>query len=139
MSRQASLSRTRLILRAVAIGALLPLVSAQAQEIPDTYSEDSRTIDEIVVTVDRGGKRVDPNAIRLQEARLKVLREFQFEQYKQEEELWRLRLRSTLQRRTSRIAWGYDAQSEAARFRYTQADYLPIDRVRPATFVSIRF
>jgi hypothetical protein len=129
----------RLILRAVAIGALLPLMTAQAQEIPDTSTEDSQTIDEIVVTVDRGGNRIDPDALRLHEARLKVLREFRFEQYKQEEEMWRLRLRSSLQQRTSRIAWGYDAQSEAASFRFAQANLLPIDRVRPATIVSIRF
>jgi hypothetical protein len=139
MSRQALSSRTRLILRAVVIGALLPLVTAHAQDTPGNSADDAQTIDEIVVTVDRGGKPVDPNVLRLREARLKVLREFQFEQYKQDEEMWRLRLRSVLKRSTSRIAWGYDAQTEAARFRYTQADYLPIDRVRPATIVSIRF
>ena len=124
---------------AVAIGVCCLPVSAFSQEAPDPGTANSQTIDEIVVTVDRGGKRVDPEVLRLQEARLKVLREFEFEQYKQEEEMWRLRLRSVLKRRTSRITWGYDAQSEAARFRYSQADYLPIDRVRPATFVSIRF
>ena len=139
MSRQALSSRTRQLLRAVAIGACSALVPAYSQEAPAPGTENAQTIDEIVVTVDRGGKRVDPEALRLQEARLKVLREFEFEQYKQEEELWRMRLRSVLKRRTSRIAWGYDAQTEAARFRYTQAAYLPIDRVRPATIVSIRF
>ena len=139
MSRQALSSRTRLLLRAVLLGALLPLATAEAQELPDTGAQDSQTIDEIVVTVDRGGKRVLPGALRLEEARMKVLRDFEFEQYKQEEEMWRLRLRSVLKHRTSRIAWGYDAQAEAARFRYTQAQYLPIDKVSPATFVSIRF
>ena len=139
MSRQALSSRARLFLRAVLFGAFLPLLTVQAQEVPDTSTADSRTIDEIVVTVDRAGKRVDTNTLRLQEARLQVLRDFQFEQYKQDEELWRLRLRSVLKRKSSRIAWGYDAQTEATRFRFSQADYLPIDRVRPATVVSIRF
>ena len=79
------------------------------------------------------------DALRLQEARLKVIREFRIEQHKQEEEVWRQKLRYALQRRSSRIAWGYDAQTEAARFQYSQANYLPLDRVRPATMISIRF
>ena len=57
----------------------------------------------------------------------------------QEEEVWRQKLRYAIQRRSSRIAWGYDAQTEAARFQYSQANYLPLDRVRPATMISIRF
>lgn len=114
-------------------------MAAEAQNTPPAAADDAQSIDEIVVTVDRLGKRVDIDALRLREARLKVIREFEFEQYKQEEELWRLRLRSIKMRETSRIAWGYDAQADAARFRYTQADFLPIDRVRAATFVSIRF
>ena len=92
-----------------------------------------------MVIVDRDGKRVDVDALRLQEARLKVIREFRIEQHKQEEEVWRQKLRYALQRRSSRIAWGYDAQTEAARFQYSQANYLPLDRVRPATMISIRF
>jgi hypothetical protein len=126
-------------LRAVAIGACCPLAAVYAQDTPGTNSDDAKTIDEIVVSVDRLGKRVDVDAIRLREAMLKVVREFEFEQYKQEEEAWRLRLRSAMNRKTSRFAWGYDAQWEAARFRYSQADYLPIDRVTPATLVSFRF
>jgi hypothetical protein len=134
MSRQAISGRALLILRALAVSACCPLMAAQAQDMSDT-----KTIDEIVVTVDRGGKPVDIDAVRLREAMLKVIREFEFEQYKQQEESWRLRLRSAMNHKTSRFAWGYDAQTEAARFRYTQADYLPIDRVTPATLVSFRF
>jgi hypothetical protein len=70
---------------------------------------------------------------------LKIIQKFELDITKQEEELWRLKLRSAIKRNTSRIAWGYDAQWEAARFRYTQANYLPIDRVRPAAVISIRF
>ena len=122
-----------------AVGACCPLLASQAQEPPDPGSADEDSIDEIVVVVDRDGKPVDINALRLEEARLKVIREFALEQHKQEEELWRQKLRFALQQKTSRIAWGYDAQAEAARFRYSQANYLPADRVRPATIVSIRF
>ena len=96
-------------------------------------------MDQIVVVVDRHGNPIDIDALRLEEARLKVIREFQIEQHKQEEELWRMKLRSVMQRKTSRVVWGYDAQAEAARFRYSQANFLPLDRVSPATLVSIRF
>lgn len=117
---------------AAAVGMCCPFLTAHAQET-------SESIDEIVVVVDRDGRPVDIDALRLGEARLKIIRELALEHHKQEEEAWRLKLRSAAQRNTSRIAWGYDAQSEAAEFRYSQANYLPIDRVRPATLVSIRF
>ena len=122
-----------------AAGACCALLTAQAQESSAPASADENSIDEIVVVVDRDGKPVDIDALRLEEARLKVIREFVIEQHKQEEELWRQKLRFALQQKSSRIAWGYDAQAEAARFRYSQANYLPVDRVRPATIVSIRF
>jgi hypothetical protein len=109
-----------------------PFLNAHAQESADT-------IDEIVIVVDRTGKPVDIDALRLEEIRLETIRTFKLEVHKQEEELWRLKLRSGIKFNTSRIAWGYDAQKEAARFRYSQANYLPIDRVRPATVLSIRF
>lgn len=121
------------------LGIYAPLLATHAQESDQRSAADADSIDEIVVIVDRDGKRVDVDALRLQEARLKVIREFRIEQHKQEEEVWRQKLRYALQRRSSRIAWGYDAQTEAARFRYSQANYLPLDRVRPATMISIRF
>ena len=139
MFRQAIPSRVLPLLRAVAIGACCPLAAAHAQDDSGVSVQDTETIDEIVVTVDRAGKPVDVDAIRLREAMLKVVREFEFEQYKQEEESWRLKLRSSMNHETSRLVWGYDAQTEAARFRYNQANYLPIDRVGPATLVSFRF
>lgn len=92
-----------------------------------------------MVIVDRDGNPVDIDALRFEESVLKIIREFALEQHKQEEESWRLKLRSAMKRHSSRIAWGYDAQTEAARFRYSEANYLPIDRVTPATVVSIRF
>ena len=127
---------TRILWALIACG---PLVTAHAQETTETDTESTDAMDEIVVVVDRDGRTVNVNLRRLEEARLRVIREFGIEQHKQEEEEWRMRLRSTMQRETSRIAWGYDAQDEAARFRYSQANYLPLDRVRPATIVSIRF
>ena len=139
MFRQAIPSRVLPLLRAVALGACCPLAAAHAQDDSDVGVRDAETIDEIVVSVDRAGKPVDVDAIRLREAMLKVVREFEFEQYKQEEESWRLRLRSSMNHKTSRLVWGYDAQTEAARFRYNQANYLPIDRVGPATLISFRF
>ena len=109
---------------------------AMAQEPPNG---DSQAMDEILVIVDRDGNPVDIDALRYEADMLKVIREFAIEQHKQEEELWRQRLRSFMKSKSSRITWGYDAQSEAARFRYSQANYLPMDRLQPATFVSIRF
>ena len=125
-------------LLAVTISVCGPHLSVQAQETSEQDVSAGNVIDEIVV-VGRDGKSIDVDTLRLEEARLKVVREFQIERHKQEEELWRLKLRSVMQRKTSRFVWGYDAQDEAARFRYSQAHYLPIDRVAPATFVSIRF
>ncbi len=126
-------------LLAVAISVCGPHLSAQAQETSQQDASAGNAIDEIVVVVGRDGKSIDVDTLRLEEARLKVIREFRIERHKQEEELWRLKLRSVMQLKTSRIVWGYDAQDEAARFRYSQAHYLPIDRVVPAMFVSIRF
>ena len=121
------------------LGVYAPLLVAHTQESDQQSAANADSFEEIVVIVDRNGKRVDIDTLRLQEARLKVIREFQIEQHKQEEEVWRQKLRYALQRRSSRIAWGYDAQTEAARFQYSQANYLPLDRVRPATMISIRF
>ena len=136
-----SVSRSQLRRIIWAVAACGPLLTVHAQETTGTENDTelSSSMDEIVVVVDRDGKTINVNLRRLEEARLKVIRDFRVEQHKQEEELWRMRLRSTLQRKTSRIAFGYDAQSEAARFRYSRANYLPIDRVRPATIVSVRF
>lgn len=117
---------------------VLPL-AVFAQEPTVTPAAERESIDEIVVTVDPTGKRIDIDALRIEEAALKVIREFALEQTKQEEELWRLGLRSAIERKTSRISWGYNAQREAAKMQYLRATYLPIERVRPATVLSVRF
>ena len=132
-------SQVRRFLWAVAVGACCPLLTAHAQETSEQIADDAESIEEIIVVVDRDGKPVDIHALRLEEIRLKIIREFELEVVHQEEELWRQKLRSALQRRTSRIAWGYDAQWEAANVLHTPASYLPIDRVRPATVISVRF
>ena len=139
MMKRAIRSQVRHTLWAIAIGACCPLLGAHAQESTEQDASADESIDEITVVVDRSGKAVDVAALRLEEARLKVIREFVIEQHKQEEELWRQKLRFSLQRKSSRVAWGYDAQSEAAMFRYSQANYLAIDRVKPATVISVRF
>ncbi len=137
--RALSQVRRYLLLLAGAAGAGCPLLAAHAQEIADPSFDNAKPVEEIVVVVGRDGNRVDLDALLRDQFRLEVIRAILLEQHKQEEESWRLRLRSSMQRNTSRIAWGYDAQTEAARFRYAQADFLPIDRVRPATIFSIRF
>lgn len=140
MNKRAVTRIRRCLIRSVsAAGACSLLAPAIAQEAPVEGFDDAKPLEEIVVTVGRDGNRVDIDALLRDEARLKIIRAYLLEQHKQEEERWRLRLRSSMQRNTSRIAWGYDAQTEAARFRYSQADFLPIDRVQPATFFSIRF
>ena len=139
--KQAAGSRVRRFLwaGAAAVGVCCPLWSTHAQETAEQQSEDAESIEEIVVVVDRAGKPLDIDALRLEEIKLEVIREMQLERTKQEEEYWRLKLRSAMKRSTSRIAWGYDAQTEAASLRYSHASFLPIDRVGPATLVSIRF
>ena len=113
--------------------------TVQAQQATPPVTETNKPIEEVVVIVGRDGKSVDLDALLLDEVRMEAIRAYLLEQHVQELESWRLRLRTSLQRKTSRIAWGYDAQAEAARFRFSQANFLPIDRVQPATFVSIRF
>jgi len=125
--------------RAAALAACCPLLAVQAQETPDPQSDDAETIDEIVVIVDPRGKPVDIDLRRLEEIRQKVIRDFALEQTKQEQEYWRLKLRSALQGESSRFAWGYDAQQDAADDQPPLGSTLPIDRVRPATVFSIRF
>jgi hypothetical protein len=124
---------------AVAAGACCQFLMAQAQESAEQVPAIEETIEEIIVVVNRAGKPVDSVALRLEEIRLKIIREFELEQTVMDEELWRLKLRSALKRNASQIARGYDAQRDAARVRYSQANHLPIDRVRPATVISIRF
>lgn len=116
-----------------------PLIAAHAEETSDQQSEDAKPREEIIVSVDRHGRLVDINALRLEEAQLEIIRTFEIHQIKVEEEEWRLQLRSITKRSNSRITWGYDAQSEAARVPHVQANYLPIDHVRPATVVNFRF
>lgn len=134
MMKRAVRSQLSQFLRAstVAVVACCPFLTAHAQN-------GSESIDEIVIVVNRAGKPVDIDALRLDEIRLKVIRDFKLEQADQEKEFWRQKFRSALQRSTSRIAWGYDARSEAASVPYMQANNLPIDRVRPATIISVRF
>jgi len=125
--------------RAAVIVACLPLVAVRAEDTADPPSGDAETIDEIVVVVDPRGKPVNLDLRRLDEIRAKVIREFALEQTKQEQEYWRLKLRSAMQVRSSRIVWGYDAQQDAASERPPLGSTLPIDRVRPATVFSVRF
>lgn len=129
--------QVRSALCAVVVGCSLTI--AHAQEASEQVSAGADPIDEIVVVVDRDGRPVDVDALRLEETRLKIIQEFELEQTKQDEELWRLKLRSAIERNTSRVSWGYNAQREAANVRQSRASYLPIDRVKPATVISIRF
>lgn len=132
-------SRVRHFLWAAAVCIPGPLITAHAQESSEQQPVDEQPIEEIIVSVDRQGKPVDVNAVRLEEVWLEIAREFEILHTKEEEEEFRLKLRSSMQRKTSRIAWGYDAQAEAARIPVLQSLLLPIDRVRPATVVSFRF
>ena len=116
----------------------LPPVSFAQEPTPPPAAE-QEAIDEIVVTVDSAGKSINIDALRIEEAASKVIRDFEVEQTKQEEELWRLGLRSAIERNTSSVSWGYNAQREAAKLKFSYANYLPIDRVQPATIVSVRF
>ncbi len=123
------------------LGAALVVLSGipvAAQEDDDTATEDEETIEEIVVVVDRSGDPVDVDALHLEQLRMQIIRDFDMAQEEQEKELWRQGLQTSVSNPNSRIAWGYDAQSEAAVRRSTIND-LPIDRVQPATVISIRF
>ena len=131
--------QVRTFLYTVVVSLCCPLVIAHAQGTLEQVSDGAEPIEEIVVVVDRDGKPIDVDALRLEEAKLKIIQDFELEHTKLEQELWRLKLRSAINHNTSRIAWGYDAQSDAAKVRHSRGSELPIDRVKPATVISIRF
>ena len=141
MMKRAVASQVRQFLRAgtLAIIACGPLFSAHAQEEASQVTNDAKSIDEIVIVVNRAGRPVDIDARRLEEILQNILREFELEQVDQEKEFWRQKFRASLKRSSSRVAFGYDARWEAARVPYMQANILPIDRVKPATIISVRF
>ena len=117
----------------------LAMVPVLAQDEEDSAAdEEEEVIEEIVVTVDRSGDPIDVDALYLEQLREQVIKEFDMAQAEQEEELWRQGLQTSVTAPGSRIAWGYDAQSEAAMRRSSMND-LPVDRVQPATVISIRF
>jgi len=123
----------------IALMCLSTWAPLRAQDEVGTDTDDDEPIEEIVVTVNRSGDRVDVDALYLEQLRTRIIKEFNYAQAEQEEELWRQSLRTPVQAPDSRIAWGYDAQSEAAMRRTSQINDLPIDRVKPATIFSIRF
>lgn len=116
----------------------LAIVPVLAQDDEETTGEEEDVMEEIIVTVDRSGDPVDVNALYLEQLRDQVIKDFDMAQAESEKELWRQGLQSSVSAPGSRIAWGYDAQSEAAMRRSTIND-LPMDRVQPATVISIRF
>ena len=120
--------------------SLAGLSFAQEEEAePDEATEqEEEVMEEIVVVVDRSGDPIDVDALRLEQLREQVIKDFNLAQEEQEAEAWRQGLQSSVSRPDSRIAWGYDAQAEAAMRRSTIND-LPMDRVQPATVISVRF
>lgn len=116
----------------------LSMVPVLAQDEDEGAAEDEEIMEEIIVTVDRSGDPVDVDALYLEQLRDQVIKDFDMAQAESEQELWRQGLQTSVSAPGSRIAWGYDAQSEAAMRRSTIND-LPIDRVQPATVISVRF
>ena len=106
------------------------------QEEDDADEEEA--MEEIVVVVDRDGDPVDVNALYLEQLRTRVIKDFEMAQLESGREDWRMSLQTSVSVPDSRISWGYDARSEAAMRRSIATD-LPMDGVRPATVISIRF
>jgi Flp pilus assembly protein CpaB len=116
----------------------LSLAQEEAAEAAEATEQEEEVMEEIVVVVDRSGDPIDVDALRLEQLREQVIKDFTLAQEEQEKEAWRQGLQTTVSRPDSRIAWGYDAQAEAAMRRSTIND-LPMDRVQPATVISVRF
>ena len=123
------------IVAAALAAACLP---AGAPEEAGT-DEDEQPIDEIVVVVNKRGDRVDVDALYLEQLRDRIVRDYEFAQAEQEEEIWRQSLPTSVSEPDSRISWGYDARSEAAMRRTSMINDLPMDRVKPATVISVSF
>lgn len=141
MMKRAVTSQVRQFLRAGSVAALAccPLMTVHGQEEAAEPAADLTAIDEVVIVVNRAGRPVDIDARQLDEILQKILREFELEQVDQEKEFWRQKFRSAFKRSSSRVAFGYDARWEAASVQYMHANVLPIDRVKPATILSVRF
>jgi hypothetical protein len=124
---------------AIAVGLLVAgLAIAQEEDADEDAADEEDVMEEIVVVVDRSGDPVDVDALYLEQMRDQVIKDFNIAQQEQEKEAWRQGLQTSVSNPNSRISWGYDAQSEAAIRRSAMND-LPMDRVQPATVISVSF
>ena len=119
----------------VALASLLVWTTLRAQE---EDADDEEVMEEIVVVVNRAGDPVDVDALYLDQLRTRVIKDFETLQAEQEEEVWRQGLQTSFKPPESRISWGYDAKEEAA-MRRSSINDLPMDRVKPATIISVSF
>lgn len=123
---------------ATALASLLVWTTVTGQEDVATDNGNEEVMEEIVVVVNKAGDPVDVDALYLDQLRTRVIKDFETLQAEQEEEVWRQGLQTSFKPPESRISWGYDAKEEAA-MRRSSINDLPIDRVRPATVISVNF
>jgi hypothetical protein len=120
------------------LASLLIWTTVKGQEDVATDNDDEEVMEEIVVVVNKAGDPVDVDALYLDQLRTRVIKDFETLQAEQEEEVWRQGLQTSFKPPESRISWGYDAKEEAA-MRRSSINDLPIDRVKPATIISVSF
>ena len=121
-----------------ALASLLVWTTVKGQEDVAADNDDQEVMEEIVVVVNKSGDPVDVDALYLDQLRTRVIKDFETLQAEQEEEVWRQGLQTSFKPPESRISWGYDAKEEAA-MRRSSINDLPMDRVKPATLISVSF
>jgi len=107
-----------------------------AQDAVEEVSEDSETIEEIIVIAPKPGDRRRVDQEYEDPVRARLLKDFYQMQEDQEEFEWRT---AAAEESSSNIKWGYDPSDEYHMRRQMDLQELPSERTRPATVFRISF
>lgn len=112
------------------------IAAAQTEEADDAASDESQTVDEIVVTAEKPGDRKRVDTPYEQQMREQLLEELDRMQREEEEIAWR---REPTIDQPSRMSFGYRPQDSARDGRNTSLTDLPLENTKPATVFRFEF
>ena len=112
------------------------IAAAQTDEADDAASDESQTVDEIVVTAEKPGDRKRVDTPYEQQMREQLLEELDRMQREEEEIAWR---REPTVDQPSRMSFGYRPQDSARDSRNTSLTDLPLENTKPATVFRFEF
>lgn len=134
-----SAPRSSFFAGAAAIMAILlhaGMVSAADEDVQQG-EDDSDVIEEIVVYANKPGDEIDLDARHEELFRSRAAAELDRLEVLDEEYEWRKSMSESED--TSRIKWGYNAESEMSMRRDTSLTDLPMDQTHPATLFRVEF